>query len=235
MPPLKSQENQYFVSNNAYPPSIAHLIQGLNKKSQALFTLRKKIILTKQNSPFKGLYIPLSGILKQTHQLKAGDELLTHFFLPGDIIGLDAMGEESYFGTVTAIETSCLLHIPFIHIEDLSISRTIHIQLLNCLSRAIHNEHKKAWQMNNHPPDIRLASFLINISLHFRNRGFSPHCFRLGMSRNEIAQYLGMASETLSRLISRFKQEGVLSVISHVFCILNTESLAAIAEQRRRR
>lgn len=231
----RQKENQYIVSENTHYSSIS-VIQELTNRFRPLLTLRKKSILIQQDSPFNGLYTLHSGILKQTHQRQAGgNELLTHFFLPGDIIGLDAMGEESYFGTVTAIETSGLLHIPFRHIEDLPITRTIHMQLLHCLSRAIHHVHKRAWQMINHPPDVRLASFLITMSVNFGNLGYSPHCFRLGMSRNEIAQYLCMASETLSRLISRFKQEGVLSVHRHVFCILNSEALAAIAEQRSRR
>lgn len=228
-------EKQYTGRGLISAPSSACVLQELTTISKPLFTLRKKNTLITQGGIFKGLYIVHCGMLKQTLKREAEDEVLSHFFLPGDVIGLDAMGEESYSGTVTAIETSGLIHIPFRRIEDLSSICTSHRQLLRCMSREMHHERSRIWQLINHPADVRLALFFVAMSLNFRARGYSPYSFRLGMSKREIAQYLCMTSETLSRLISRFKLEGVISVSSHVFCILNAENLDTIAKQRMRR
>ncbi|WP_422821829.1 helix-turn-helix domain-containing protein [Vreelandella lionensis] len=53
------------------------------------------------------------------------------------------------------------------------------------------------------------------------------------MSRKEIADYLCMAIETLSRLVSRFQQQGILSAHGHEYCLLNPTALAAIAERKK--
>jgi CRP/FNR family transcriptional regulator len=58
----------------------------------------------------------------------------------------------------------------------------------------------------------RLATFLLSFSDRFKQRGFSPSDFFLSMSRHEIGNYLGLAVETVSRLFTRFQEEGLLEV-----------------------
>ncbi|SBR51574.1 MULTISPECIES: helix-turn-helix domain-containing protein [unclassified Halomonas] len=216
---------------NAYYHSGTSIIEDLNNLTQPSFILNKRNILIHQGRPFQGLYVVHCGTLKQLDYRKKGEETLTHFFLPGDIIGLDAIEDGFYSGSVTAIETSGLLPIPFSCIEELLNTHSQHIRLLRCLSKAIRYAHTRMWQIVNQPSDARLAFFVIDMSCHFQARGYSPYCFRLAMSRREIAAYLCMALETLSRLISRFQQQGILSARGHEYCILNPEGLAAIAER----
>ncbi|CAM0555973.1 hypothetical protein EHLJMEHL_01062 [Vreelandella titanicae] len=224
-------------NSNAQPQKIYGLqslveAQDLISLSQPLFTLHKKCALAHQGKPFQGLYIVQCGTLKQTIQHKDTKELLSHFFLPGDIIGLDAIGEGNYCGTITAIETSGLYHIPFKTLDELPISHSSHMQLLRCLSRAMYLDLSRMWQIISQPADVRLACFFIAMSCKFSSRGYSPYCFRLAMSRKEIADYLCMAIETLSRLVSRFQQQGIISAHGHEYCLLNLEKLAFIAERK---
>ena len=58
----------------------------------------------------------------------------------------------------------------------------------------------------------RLATFLLSLSERFRARGFSASAFVLRMSRQEIGSYLGMKLETVSRVFSRFREQGLLDV-----------------------
>ncbi|WP_422822684.1 helix-turn-helix domain-containing protein [Vreelandella maris] len=89
------------------------------------------------------------------------------------------------------------------------------------------------WQMISQPSDVRLACFFITISCKFSAQGYSPYCFKLAMSRKEIADYLCMANETLSRLVSCFQQRGILSAHGHEYCLLNPTELADIAERNK--
>lgn len=200
--------------------------------SLPLFTLRKKCTLAYQEKPFQGLYIVKCGTLKQIIQYDETNELLSHFFLPGDLIGLDAIGEERYCGTITTIETSGLYHIPFKTLDELPISHTSHMQLLRCFSRIIYLDLSHMRQIISQPAVVRLACFFITMSCKFSARGYSPYYFRLAMSRKEIADYLCMAIETLSRLVSRFQQQGILSAHGHEYCLLNSKKLVAIAERK---
>ncbi|WP_386083062.1 helix-turn-helix domain-containing protein [Vreelandella sp. F11] len=209
------------------------IVQELKKLSQSILTLRRKKTLLYQGDPFQGLYIVQCGMLKQTLQCKSDNEQLTHFFLPDEIIGLDAIGEGFYAGTIIAIETSGLLHIPFRRIEEFPNLQTSHMQLLRCLSQAMSIEHSRMWQMISQPADVRLAIFFAAMSRNFFARGYSPYSFRLAMSRQEMADYLCMAVETLSRLISRFQQQEILTARGHEYCIVNPDALASIAAKRK--
>jgi len=57
----------------------------------------------------------------------------------------------------------------------------------------------------------RIASFLLNLAARFRRRGYSGTQFRLTMARSDIANYLGMAVETVSRVFTRFQRQGILA------------------------
>lgn len=205
-------------------------VESLSSLSRPLFTLRKKSTLVNQGDPFQGLYIVHSGMLKQNHQYRHEEELLTHLYLPKDVIGLDAMGDGKYTGTVSTIETSGLCLIPFRRIDDFPTTDAIHMQLLRCLSKTMCYSHARLWQILSQPSDVRVACFFMTMSYKFRDLGYSSNSFRLPMSRQEIAHYLCMASETVSRIISRFQHQGLLAASGHEYCILNPEGLISIAE-----
>ena len=57
-----------------------------------------------------------------------------------------------------------------------------------------------------------MANFLIGLSERFRARGFSASSFNLSMKRNEIGSHLGLAVETVSRILTRFQEEGLITV-----------------------
>ena len=78
--------------------------------------------------------------------------------------------------------------------------------------------------------EARLAAFLISLSGRFARRGLSATRFQLSMSRGEIANYLGLAVETVSRLLARFQQDGLLAVDGRAVTVLDLARLHDIAE-----
>jgi CRP/FNR family transcriptional regulator len=60
--------------------------------------------------------------------------------------------------------------------------------------------------------DQRMAAFIIGLSRRLAARGFSANRFQLTMARTDIANYLRLAPETVSRVLKRFQDEGLLSV-----------------------
>jgi CRP/FNR family transcriptional regulator, anaerobic regulatory protein len=58
----------------------------------------------------------------------------------------------------------------------------------------------------------RVSVFLLNLAQRFKARGYSPEDFILRMNREEIGSYLGMKVETVSRMLSRFQDEGLIEV-----------------------
>ena len=81
----------------------------------------------------------------------------------------------------------------------------------------------------------RLASFLIGLSNRFRRRGFSANQFNLSMSRSDIGNYLGLALETVSRLFTRFQNEGLLRVDRKHIELLDRDRLRVFSGVQRSR
>lgn len=78
--------------------------------------------------------------------------------------------------------------------------------------------------------DQRLASFVLGLSERFRARGCSPYCFHLSMSRSDIGSYLGLALETVSRVLARFQEQAMVTVAGRELCIHDHAALVALAE-----
>ena len=77
----------------------------------------------------------------------------------------------------------------------------------------------------------RLATSLLSFSRRFARLGLSGTQFRLSMSRQDLGDYLGLALETVSRLFSRFQDEGLLHIEGRNVDILDLSGLLAIAGQ----
>jgi len=76
--------------------------------------------------------------------------------------------------------------------------------------------------------DAKLASFLVSLSRRFKQRGFSQTEFNLSMSRHDIANYLGLTIETISRLFKSFQTQGILEVKNRHINILDHDALCKV-------
>ena len=77
----------------------------------------------------------------------------------------------------------------------------------------------------------RLATSLLSFSRRYSNLGLSATQFRLSMSRQDLGDYLGLALETVSRLFSRFQEEGMLHIEGRNVEIIAMDALMAVAGQ----
>lgn len=83
--------------------------------------------------------------------------------------------------------------------------------------------------LGNMRADQRFAVFLTNLPSRYRERGHSPITFQLRMSRQDIANYLGLAIESIRRLIALFKQRGLLKVNNRDIELLDLPRLQTLA------
>jgi CRP/FNR family transcriptional regulator len=79
------------------------------------------------------------------------------------------------------------------------------------------------------PADVRLAAFLLMLSQRLAARGFSPRRFQLTMARTDIANYLRLAPETVSRVLKRFQDDNLLAVDRREVELLDVPALEALA------
>ena len=174
--------------------------------------LHKGEYLFNSGETFTSIYAVRSGSIKTFSESEQGDEQITGLYLPGELIGLDAIYDEKHPGSAIALETTSLCELPFNSLEDLSSKiPQLHHQLFRIMSKEIAGDQSLLMLMAQKSADERLASFLVNLSSRLKARNFSETEFNLTMSRKDIGNYLGLTIETISRTFSRFQSEGLLS------------------------
>lgn len=194
--------------------------------------LKKGEALFRQEDPFSSVFAVRSGSLKQLTTEGSGSEQLTNFYLPSELVGLDGIDEQYHPGSVVALETTTVCEIPFDRLDHLSEELPeLRGQLYRSMSKELRDDRRMIRLLSRKTADQRLATFLVTLSERFRRRGYSPYSFRLSMSRTDIGNYLGLAVETVSRIFSRFQNQGVVSVSGREVNILDMPLLLTLTEE----
>ncbi|MBU1284943.1 MAG: fumarate/nitrate reduction transcriptional regulator Fnr [Gammaproteobacteria bacterium] len=192
--------------------------------------LKKGEFLFRQGDAFNSVFAVRSGALKTFSLSDSGDEQITGFHLPSELVGLSGMDSDAYPVSAMALETTSVCEIPFERLDELSVQLPqLRRQLMRIMSREIRDDQQMMLLLSKNTADERIATFLVNLSARFRARGFSANQFRLAMSRNEIGNYLGLAVETVSRVFTRFQQNKLLEAEGKEVHILDPIELCALA------
>lgn len=205
-----------FCSTCAF--SDACLGQGLDKESlRDLHVLVEHVgpfhegqHLFREGDDFTAIAAVRAGMVK-TYVLDAsGHEQVLGFFLPGEVIGLNAIHQSRYPCNAVALDTVVLCRFSFPKMAMLATRLPgLQAQLFKLLSLDI---GKATLLSGDYSADERLAAFLISLSRRYAQRGFSPTKLYLAMPRTDIANYLRLAPETISRVLRKFQQEQIISV-----------------------
>jgi CRP/FNR family transcriptional regulator len=199
----------------------------------------RRVRLTKGESvyragePFSALYAIRLGSCKTTLLSDDGREQIAGYHMIGDVIGMDGIGTGQHGCQAVALEDSEYCVLPFDELESLGrrvapLQRNLH----RFLSREIARNHGVMLQLGSMRAEERLAAFLVNLSQRYSARGYSSTEFVLRMTREEIGSYLGLKLETVSRLFSRFQQEGLLRVRGRAVKLLDLGALTQLLGQR---
>lgn len=191
-------------------PEDVERLDGIVKRARPL---HRGDYLFRSGERFRSLYVVKTGSVKSYAPSEEGGEQVLGFHLPGEIIGLDAIEKEVHACSAKVLETSAICEVPFSRLEELS-SRipSLQHQMYRLLSKEIAQDTEMLLVLGKKSAEERLAAFLLSMSQRLRKRGLSPTDFYLSMSRHEIGNYLGLAVETVSRLFTRFQDEGLLKV-----------------------
>jgi CRP/FNR family transcriptional regulator len=180
---------------------------------------------------FTAIYALRSGSVKSYLTHESGMEHVICFKLPGDLLGLSGINGSHYTNSAVALETSSVCDIPFNQLEHLcqEIPGLQH-HILEMMSKEIQEEHEKIAVCSKLPAEARLASVLLTLSGRFHQRGYSATEFNLSMSRSDIANMLGLAVETISRLFTHFQDEGLIEADRKHIKLIDVARLTALVK-----
>lgn len=173
--------------------------------------LTKGESLYRVDDPLRSLYAVRSGAVKSTSLMEDGRAQIIGFYLPGELLGMDAINTDKHPCTVKALEATEVCEIPFHELEDLAHKLpTLQHQLLRLMSREMGNEEQSLIMLGHMNAEERLAACLLSFSNRYQRLGRDAGRFKLSMSRQDLGDYLGLALETVSRLFSRFQEAGLI-------------------------
>ncbi|MBI1397885.1 MAG: fumarate/nitrate reduction transcriptional regulator Fnr [Betaproteobacteria bacterium] len=208
-------------------------LERLDDLIQVRRTAKKGQSIYRSGDAFAALYAVRSGFFKTTILSEDGRDQVTGFYMGGEIVGMDGIGTELHTCDAVALEDSEVCVIPFSRLEDLSRQvPALQSHFHKVMSREIVRDHGVMMLLGSMRAEERLAAFLVNLSQRFVARGYSPSEFYLRMTREEIGSYLGLKLETVSRVFSRFQDEGYISVQQKHVRIIDIPKLRQLIGQR---
>ena len=162
---------------------------------------------------FESLFAVRSGAFKTIGTSHNGDEKVTGFYLQGEMLGLDAISAGRHGYSAVALEDSEVCAMSFIALETMAQSMPLlQNKLFRVLSSDISRDQGLMLLLGSMTAEQRLAAFLLSLSRRHQRLGFAADRYRLRMTRAEIGNYLGLTLETISRLLSRFQRESLITV-----------------------
>jgi len=177
------------------------------------------------------LYVVRAGSFKTYVDLPDGDTQLLGFHLPGELLGLDALPSDTHRCNAEALERASVCEVPFNELARVALQLPeLQQQLYRVMSAEYAREQEHMVMMGRRQAPSRLAIFLRSISDRRKRLGLDPMELTLSMSRQDIANYLGLVIETVSRLMSRFQSQGILQVERRIVHIRDMDALHALAE-----
>ena len=192
--------------------------------------IKKGEFLFRQGEQFKALFAIRSGCIKTYSITAQGEDQITGFYLPGELIGLSGIDTQSYPVSAVAIETTTICEIPYSRFEQLTDQMPeLKRQFIHSLSKEIRGDLHMMLLLSQKNAEERVANFLLDLSARIQRRGYAADFIYLTMSRNEIANYLGLAVETISRVFSRLQKAGVISVTGRAVEITDAKLLEETA------
>jgi len=162
---------------------------------------------------FNTLYFIQEGFCKKALIDDAGQECIVGFSMAGDVLGLDGCAEGCYTSQAVALQDSVVCEIPFTSLLALSFTfPSLQQSLHRIMSREIAHNQKSMLLLGSLPAEEKLLAFLYGLAQQFAVRGIAADAFDLPMSREEIAGFLGLQMETVSRAFTKLHAEGLINV-----------------------
>jgi CRP/FNR family transcriptional regulator, anaerobic regulatory protein len=178
---------------------------------------------------FDALYIINSGFVKTSLPGYAGYEQVLAFPMKGDLLGTDGIHQKKYASDAVALSHCNLVKVPFEVLTSLNKEYPeIELAMYGIMSRDLMRDQLQLNVLGSRNSEVRVARFLVSMSERFSHLGYSDKEFQLRMTRRDIASYLGLSLETVSRTLSAFNQLDFIAVNGRSITIRQPQRLKTL-------
>lgn len=177
------------------------------------------------------IYIIHSGSFKTYVTNASGIAQITGLYSQGDVLGFNSIGHVIENHGAVALESAIVCKVSITEYKKIEAQYpALSWAFLKSMCRDIMLKQKMLFVLGKMNSEQKIAYFLIHISRLSGLQDSSPAVFNLFMKRSDIANYLGMAVETVSRVFTEFKNAGVISVERRKVSILDFDALYALCQ-----
>lgn len=185
--------------------------------------------LVREGDPATNLFNITNGSVRVYKLLPDGRRQIVGFLFAGDFLGL-ATGDRYAFSAEALSAGSACRFNKKAYRRTLTELPDLETALLDRASHELQAAHNQMLLLGRKTAIERLASFITDLAARDRRAGGAGRVIQLPMTRAEIADYLGLTTETVSRVTSRLKTRGVIRLLSlHSLSIERPAELSQLA------
>lgn len=188
--------------------------------------LKKNEVLYLPQNTFRSVYAIQSGQVKTYRLDTEGNELIRGFYFMGEILGLEGIHSQHYHCSAVALSDTVVCEIPYDNfLALLQLNPALQKRILYLMSQQL-NAGSYLFSIT---AEQRLAAFLIDLAHRLHPVQLQLE-FILPISRQDIGNYLKLSTETISRLLSQFKEKKIIAIDRRKIQFLQLEQLQRIAD-----
>ncbi|MEA1988270.1 MAG: fumarate/nitrate reduction transcriptional regulator Fnr [Pseudomonadota bacterium] len=192
--------------------------------------LKKNQHLYETGQKFNAIFAIRAGAVKLYSYSDSGEEIVHGFYLPGDVVGFDGLIENAYLYNAVALDSTSVCNLPYDELSGLSLKiPNLNKQIMAVMSKKLQDGQLHSELLIKRNADQRVAQFIWNMAERYKNRGYAYDEFRLSILHRDVALYLGLTPETVSRILAKFNSDEIVSWKKKEVIIFNEEKLKAVA------
>ena len=183
--------------------------------------------LCHQGEKHKHLYLLRSGLLKSYFNKEDGDEFIMYFHLPPELFGWEGIDDNQLSFSTVALDYSNVCEIPLDQLEQLITKYPeLQNQLFKLINQTIRNNNIA---MLRTTAEQKVSTFILLLSQHYKSLGYPQYLCQLSMTHQDIANYLRIAPETISRILHNMQNKGFIKVYRKKIYINNLDKLTKLS------
>ncbi|MCI1710279.1 MAG: helix-turn-helix domain-containing protein [Chiayiivirga sp.] len=183
--------------------------------------------LFRTGSALGNVYVARDGSFKTVVTSEEGEQQVIGFHLPGELIGLDALGDGQHRCDAVALESARVCEVPLSELQQVAAQIPgLQRQLLRVIGRSMGRDQDHLEMLSRRHATDRVMLFLHSLSERYTALGRDPDAFSLPMTREEIGSYLGLVIETVSRSFTKLQEDGTIAVRGRQVRLLQAAQLA---------
>lgn len=202
-------------------------LDGEAKISTVQYELKKKETLNISNEKFRNLYIVQKGALKSYEIDLNGNEIIHELFFKNEIYGYEAIYKGSYLFSCAALSDTVLCKVKY---EDFLKLIQEHPRFLSYSFNLMSRQLNTASYLKYLNAQQKVAAFILDVFNRLLPDKKEGEKLLLPCSYQQIGYYLRLATETVSRILSQFKQDGHIAIHHKQVTLLNANALEAISK-----